>query len=108
VEDTDWGWSPLFRILSKEIAPGVPTRPWKHTQEELHDILSALQADVKGEPMSLELDCPHIVRALKLYGRISFGRCSPISHPITGMTRRNMLAIAKDDVESKRLSACAT
>jgi hypothetical protein len=107
VEDTDWGWSPLFRILSKEISPGVPTRPWKHTQEELHDILSTLQADMKGEPMSLELDCPHIVRALKLYRRISFGRCSPISHPITGMTRRNMLAIAKDDVESKRLSACA-
>ena len=25
VEDIDWGWSPLFKILSKEIAAGVPT-----------------------------------------------------------------------------------
>ena len=107
MDDTDWGWSPFFKILSKEIAPGVPTRPWKHTQEELHVILFVLQADVKGEPMSLELDCPQIVRAQKLYGRISFGRCLPISHPITRMTKRNMLAIAKDDVESKPLSACA-
>lgn len=85
----------------------MPPRPWSHTQEELDCILSALQSDVKLEPMTLELECPHIVRALKLCGRISLGRRSPISHPVTGMTRKNILAIAKDEVESKCLSACA-
>ena len=101
LEDRDWGWSPMFRILCKEGSPALPPRPWSHTQEELDRILAALHADDKMEPMSLELDCPHIVRALKLYARVSLGRRSPICHPVMGMTRANILAIAKDKVESK-------
>ena len=70
-------------------------------------MLSTLQAHVKEPNMSLELDCTHINRALKLYKRMSLEQCSPILHPITRMNRRHILTITEDNIESKQLLACA-
>lgn len=86
----------MFRILCKKGAPRLPPHPWSHTQEELDHIFAALQSDVKLEPKSVELECPHIVHTHKLYGRISLGLRLPISHPETDMTRANIIARAKE------------
>lgn len=106
-EDCNWSWSPLFQILCREHLQGMPLRPWQHDETEWEKIIQVLQAEFDSDSMSLELQCPHIVRALKLYTRGSNGRNWSLAHPITGMTREHVLTIAKHDSESRRLSTCA-
>lgn len=106
LEDKTWGWSPLFRILTREVVKGLPERPWEHTADELERIMSVLQKESGTESTTLELECPHIIRALKLYTRLSSGRSCPLAHPLNGMTRDKLLCIAKQETESQRLSSC--
>ena len=47
------------------------------------------------------------MRALKLYSRVSSGRIPPLAHPERGMTRHNVLGIARDSYESMRLCVAA-
>ena len=70
-------------------------------------IVEALQVEGGKEPLTLELECSHIVRALKLYSRVSSGRITPLVHPERGMTRHNVLGIARDSYESMRLCVAA-
>ena len=59
------------------------------------------------ESLTLELECPHIVRALQLYSRVSSGRITPLAHPERGMTRHNILGIARNFYELMRLCVAA-
>jgi hypothetical protein len=70
-------------------------------------IVEALQREGAKELLTLELECPHIVRALKLYSRVSSGRITPLTHPDRGMTRHNVLGISRDSYESMRLCVAA-
>ena len=57
--------------------------------------------------MTLELECPHIMRALKLYSKVLSGRITPLAHPERGMTKHNVLGIVRDSYESMRLCVAA-
>jgi acetone carboxylase gamma subunit len=70
-------------------------------------IVKALQVEGAKKSLTLELECPHIVRALKLYSRVSSGRITPLAHPKRGMTRHNVLGITRDSNESMRLCVAA-
>ena len=70
-------------------------------------IVEALQREGANESLTLELECPHIVRALKLYSRVSSGQITPLVHPEKGMTRHNVLGISRDSYESMRLCVAA-
>ena len=107
LEDKVWGWSPLFQALKSRLPIGASSRPWKHSREELTDLLACIDNDLDNEKKTLEVDCPHIVRALKIYARLSPTQHAPIAHPIQGMTRRRLLNSVEDKAESQRLSFCA-
>lgn len=106
-ENRDWAWSSMFQVLLLDLPKTAPPRPWKHTEEELIAILRAIEGQYQGEKTTLEYDCPHVVRVLKLHGRLAKTRFSPMSHPTLGCTRLKLLEMASDDVESQRLLFCA-
>jgi hypothetical protein len=86
----------------------VPSRgsskPWTHTKDEWRGLMEALKRVDQDEAQSLEYECPHIVRALKMFSRMHNGRRSLISHPRTGLSRDRILKIAKDQLLSKQLT----
>lgn len=106
-EENDWSWSPLYQTLLRDPPIGGPQRPWKHTSTELEEIMRVFAEEVGENKSTLEVECPHVVRALKLYMRMTEGRGVPLAHPVQGMTRARLLEIARDGVESRRLSVCA-
>jgi hypothetical protein len=53
-----------------------PQCPWHHTKQELQDILAKLKKEI--EHFSLECECPHIVRAFKMFCKPLYGRCPPL------------------------------
>jgi hypothetical protein len=53
--------------------------------EELQNILIELQNE--SNPFSLEMEYPHIIRALKLFYITTFGRLHPVAHLIRGLTQ---------------------
>ena len=59
-------------------------------------IVKALQIEGAKEPLTLELDCHHIVRALKIYSKVSSRRITHFTHPERGGTMHKILGIAKD------------
>lgn len=105
-EDDIWGWSPLFTLLKDIVPSSAPQRPWSHTEEEWAAILVALQEEDVGQPLSLEDECPHIVRALKMFFRATYGRRAPITHPKTGLSKTKLIDIGKDQQLSQRLTVC--
>jgi hypothetical protein len=58
-------------------------------KEELQNILAKLQN--KSDPFSLRMESPHIVKALKLFFKATFGRLHPLVHPTCGLTQQNIL-----------------
>jgi hypothetical protein len=54
----------------------------------------------------LDGECPHIIRALKLFSRVTRGRSTPLVHPRWGMKRETILEIASRTQESKMLTVC--
>ena len=106
-EDKMWSWSPLYQALLRHPLADGPKRSWKHTKDELEEVMRILGEEVGSFRSSLESECPHVVRALKLYMRMTEGRGVPLAHPMKGMTRSKLLHIAMDGVESRRLSVCA-
>ena len=106
-EENMWGWSPLFQALMRDPVASGPQRPWEHTEVELEEVIRVMREEVGDSRSSLESECPHVVRALKLYSRLSYSRDFPLAHPIRGMTRAKLLEIAVDQRESQRLCVCA-
>jgi len=106
-EENLWGWSPLFQALIRDQLASGPQRPWKHTEAELEEVIRVMREEVGDNRSSLEFECPNVVRALKLYTRLTYGRGLPGAHPIKGMTRAKLLEIVVDQRESQRLCVCA-
>lgn len=69
--------------------------------------IEALQVDSVRELLTKELECPHIVHALKLDSRISLGLITPLAHSKRSMTRHNVLGITRDSYESVKLYMAA-
>lgn len=101
-ERSKWGWSPLYLLLKQHPLPSGPQCPWVHTKEELQDIITELEKE--SEPFSLENECPHIVRAFKLFCRSSFGRLHPLAHPHHGLTDHTILHYCHEQGHSVRLA----
>jgi hypothetical protein len=81
-----------------------PLWPWAHTQNEFDVLLRALQDLVDTEVVSLDHECPSIIRALKMFSRIHQGRHVPICHPKFSLTIKKLQSIAKDSTLGKHLS----
>jgi hypothetical protein len=60
---------------------------------------------VDDEFSSLDLECPSIVRAMKIFSRIHQGKDIPISHPKFGLTWEKLQTVAKDPALARHLSA---
>lgn len=106
-ENREWAWSPIFQVLLGYLPQSAPMRPWKHTEDELMAILGAVQGDYYRTQTTLEYDCPHVVRVLKIQQRLSKSRFTPLSHPMLGITRQRLLEMATNPVDSQRLLLCA-
>ena len=102
-----WCWSPIFQALNRRLPEGAAPRPWKHTREELTTLLACIDSDLENGKMTLEVECPHVVRALKIYSQVCTTQHAPIAHPILGMTRERLLHTVQDKTESQKLSFCA-
>jgi len=77
-EKEQWRWSPLYIVLKRYPLQISLQCPWLHTKEELQNILAKLQNE--NDPFSLEMECPHMIKALKLFCRATFGRLHPLAH----------------------------
>ena len=85
-EDMAWGWSPLYQAFLRDFPKTRPKCLWRHTEEEWLHIVEALQVEGARQPLTLELECPHIVRVLKLNPKVSSGRITPLTHLETGLS----------------------
>ena len=103
-EQEKWGWSPLFRIFKEWPLPNFPTSPWAHTHEEWAAMETALLAQFSAEPLSLELECPHIVRAFLMLFRTLHGHSRPLPHPDASLTLDYILDFAVDNDKSVALT----
>ena len=103
-EQDKWGWSPLYSIFKEWPLSNFPKSPWSHTQEEWATLEQTLLANVSTEPLSLELECPHIVRAFLVLFRTLHGHTRPLPHPSVGLTLDYILACAADQNKSVALT----
>ena len=99
-----WGWSPIYLILKRWPLSNFPSSPWSHTQEEWVEIEKTLLENVSTEPLSLELECPHILRAFLILFRTLHGHSRPLSHPEAGLTLQYILDFAQDNEKSVALT----
>ena len=79
-EQEKWRWSPFYRIFKEWPLSTVPKSPWAHTQAEWVEIENALLDNVSSEPLSLEIEYPHIVRALLVLFRSLQDHTRPPPH----------------------------
>ena len=103
-EEEKWGWSPLYRIFQKWPLPNFRKSPWMHTQDEWEEIEKLLLENVATEPLSLELECPHIVKAFLVLVRTLHGHTRPLPHPFLGLTVQDILDFAIDKEKSVALT----
>ena len=86
VKHEKWGWSPIYRILKEWPMLTFQSSHWVRTQEEWVEINKTLFENVSTEPLSLELECPHIVRAFLIMFGTLHGHTRHLSHPDAGLT----------------------
>ena len=103
-EQDKWGWSPLYSIFKEWPLSNFPKSPWSHSQEEWATLEQTLLANVSTEPLSLELECPHIMRAFLVLFRTLHGHTRPLPHPSVGLTLDYILACAADQNKSVALT----
>ena len=103
-EQDKWGWSPLYSIFKEWPLSNFPKSPWSHTQEEWAALEQTLLASVSTEALSLEVQCPHIVRAFLVLFRTLHGHTRPLPHPKVGLTFDYILACAVDQDKSVALT----
>ena len=60
--------------------------------------------NVSAEPLSLELECPHILRAFLVLFRTLHGHTRPLPHPDVGLTLDYILDFAVDNEKSVALT----
>ena len=103
-EQEKWGWSPIYRILKEWPLSNFRTSPWAHTQDEWGEIEKILLENISTEPLSLDLECPHIVRAFLILFRTLHGHTRALSHPDAGLTLQYILDFAVDNEKSVALT----
>ena len=96
-EQEKWGWSPLYCIFKEWPLPNFPKPPWVHTQNEWVEIEKTLLENVSSEPLSLELECSHIVRAFLVFFRMLHGYTRPLPHLDACLTLDYILDFAVDN-----------
>lgn len=99
-EYQQWGWSPLYHIFKEWPLPNFRTSPWVHTQEEWIEIEKKLLENASTEPLSLECECPHIVRVFLVLVRTLHGYTRPLPHPTMGLTLQYILNFMMDNEKS--------
>lgn len=103
-EQDKWGWSPLYRIFKEWPLPNFRKSPWAHIEEEWVELQATLLENVSTEPLSLEFECPHILRAFLLLVRGLHGHTRPLPHPDIGLTLKYILDFATDNDKSVALT----
>ena len=103
-EQEKWGWSPLYRIFKEWPLQNFQKAPWSHTQGEWARLEATLLENCSCEPLSLELECPHIVRAFLVLFRTLHGHTRPLAHPNIGLTFQSILDYAVDNEKSVALT----
>ena len=102
-EESKWNWSPLYQIFKKWPLKNFRDGPWDHTDKEWLEMSAILLDNTKSEPLSLELECPHILRAFLYLIRILEGYSRPLSHPTRGLDLQYILQLAHDTHHSVAL-----
>lgn len=60
--------------------------------------------NVSTEPLSLDFECPHILRAFLVLVRTLHGHTRPLAHPEVGLTLKYILEFATDNHNSVALT----
>lgn len=94
-EAEKWHWSPIFQIFKKWPLPSFPGAPWDHTESEWVELSAVLLESTTSEPLSLETQCPHILRALLSLVRTLQGNKRPLAHPTKGLGLGYLLDLAR-------------
>ena len=94
-EAQKWQWSPVYQIFKKWPLPNFPGAPWDHTESEWVELAAVLLENTTSEPLSLETECPHIVRALLFLVRTLQGNKRPLAHPTKGLDLKYLLELAR-------------
>jgi len=50
-----------------------------------------LEMDKESHPLSLNMECPHIIRTFKLFYKRTFGKLHPLAHANIGLTHHNIV-----------------
>ena len=103
-EAQKWHWSPIFQIFKKWPLRNFCGAPWDHTESEWVELSAVLLENIKSEPLSLETQCPHILRALLYLVRLLKGNKRPLAHPTKGLDLPCMLELVKSKECSVALS----
>jgi len=83
-EQRRWTWSPLYALMKSCPPKDFKPAPWEHTEDKLQHLISSFDLEDSMSTYSLERECPHIIRALKLFVRQTHGCNLPMAHPIEG------------------------
>lgn len=104
LEDDKWRWSPLYQIFKTWPLSNYSVGPWDHTDHEWVEMSAVLLENVKTDTLSLENDCPHVLRAILYLVRVFEGYKRPIAHPTKGLGLRYLLELARDKETSVALT----
>lgn len=104
LEAKKWSWSPIFQIFKKWPLPNFSAGPWEHTEVEWVEMSAVLLENTKSDPLSLEQQCPHILRALLSLVRTLEGYKRPLAHPSKDLDLQFLLDIARSKEHSVALS----
>jgi hypothetical protein len=63
--------------------------PWEHTKAKLQNIITKVEKE--SRELTLDIECPHIVKALNFFCKYTFGRLHPLVHANKGLTLCNIL-----------------
>ena len=103
-EEKLWGWSPLYLIFKEWPLPNFRKSPWAHTEAEWVELEKTLLENVSTEPLSLDFECPHILRAFLVLVRTLHRHTRPLAHPEVGLTLKYILEFATDNHNSVALT----
>lgn len=106
-EESKWKWSPLFQIFKKWPLRNFRDGPWDHTKKEWLEMSTVLLENTKNQSLSLERECPHILRAFLYLVRILEGYSRPLSHPTRGLDLQYILQLTHETHHSVTLTRVA-
>lgn len=95
----------MFQIFKKWPLRTYTSGPWEHTEQEWAQMSNVLLQTVQGDALSLDNDCPHILRVI-LYLMWTFeGHQSPLAHPTTGLSVQSLFELANSQDRSGSLTS---